>query len=236
MTFLFGLMMLVIFLIFVVFNMFVSILLEPLNRLVKTLGQISSEWDLKPQSEVSQQDEVGTLGEFLNMTIIDPLTGIFNRRFMNGHLKKIMKSLSRSGGKLGLLIIDIDFFKIYNDTYGHDMGDNCLKTVADVLASCITREEDFVARYGGEEFVVVLPNTGKDGAEMLAEKMRKKIYDCNIPHTQSGITEFVTISIGGTSGTVYHSHNESDFIKRADEALYKSKHEGRNRYSFLSLD
>jgi len=233
MALLFGLMMLVILFIFVVFNLFTSILLDPLYRLIKTLSQISSEWDLRPHDEMNQKDEVGTLGEFLNMTIIDPLTGIFNRRFMNGHLKKIIRTLSRSEGKLSLLMIDIDFFKKYNDAYGHEMGDTCLIKVANTLASCITREEDFVARYGGEEFAVILPNTDKEGAEMLAEKMRKKIYECNIPHEKSNTAAFVTISIGGTTGIVKHSHNESDFIKQADEALYKSKQDGRNRYTFI---
>jgi len=236
MTFLFGVMMAVILLIFVVFNLFASILLEPLNRLIRTLSTISSEWDLKPQDEMNQQDEVGTLSEFLNMTIIDHLTGIFNKRFLNGHLKKIIKSLSRSGGELSLLMIDIDCFKKYNDTYGHDMGDKCLKTVADTLAACITREEDFVARYGGEEFAVVLPNTGEEGAGIIAEKMRRKIYECGIPHEASDAAGFVTVSIGGTTGAVKHSHHENDFIKRADDALYVSKHEGRNRYKFRSLD
>jgi methyl-accepting chemotaxis protein len=236
MTFLFGIMMLVIFSIFVVFNMFVLILLEPLNRLIRTIGQISVEWDLKPLNEAGQKDEVATLGEFLNMTIIDQLTGIYNRRFLNGHLKKIIRSLSRSGTKLSLLLIDIDYFKKYNDTYGHDRGDICLGTVAAALAECITRDEDFAARYGGEEFAVVLPNTDENGAALIAEKMLKKIYECYIPHEKSDISDFVTISIGGTTGIVKHSHHESDFIKRADEALYKSKHDGRNRYTFKSLD
>ena len=235
MTFLFGVMMAVIFSIFVVFNIFASILLEPLNRLIRTLSGIFVEWDLKQQGEVNENDEIGTLGEFLNMTIIDPLTGIFNKRFLNGHLRKIIKSLSRAGGKLSVLMVDIDYFKKYNDTYGHDMGDICLRKIADTLAGCITREEDFVARYGGEEFVVVLPNTGEEGAGLIAEKMLKKIYECNIPHEESDVSKFVTISIGGTTGIVKYSHQESDFIKRADEALYKSKNDGRNKYTFMRI-
>jgi diguanylate cyclase (GGDEF)-like protein len=229
-------MMAVIFSIILAFNLFAAIMLEPLNRLIKTLSQISSEWDLKPQNETETKDEVATLGEFLDMTIIDPLTGIYNRRFMNGQLRKIIKSLSRSDGKLSLLLVDIDFFKNYNDTYGHDTGDSCLKTVATALAECITRDEDFVARYGGEEFVVVLPNTDENGAGLIAEKMLRKIYACNILHENSDTAGFVTISIGGTTGIVKHSHLESDFIKRADEALYKSKQDGRNRYTFKSLE
>jgi len=236
MAFLFGVMMAVIFSIFVIINIFVSILLYPLNRLTKTLRQISCEWDLKPQGEENQKDEVETLGEFLNMTIIDQLTGIYNRRFLNGNLKKIIRSLSRSGGRLSLLLVDIDYFKKYNDTYGHDMGDICLRTVANALAGCITREEDFIVRYGGEEFAVILPNTGEDGADFIAERMLKVIHECNMPHEKSDVADFVTVSIGGMSCVVKYSHNERDFIKRADEALYKSKQEGRNRYTFKSLD
>ena len=236
MTFLFSIMMAVIFSIFVVLNLFASVLLEPLNRLIKTLSQISREWELQPQDEANQKDEVETLGEFLNMTIIDQLTGIYNRRFLNGNLKKIIKSLSRSNGSLSLLMIDIDWFKKYNDTYGHDMGDNCLQKVANTLTLCITREEDFVARFGGEEFVIVLPNTDEEGAGLIAEKILKKVYECNIPHKSSDVADFVTVSVGGTTCIVKHSYNESDFIKRADEALYKSKQNGRNQYTHLGLE
>jgi methyl-accepting chemotaxis protein len=235
MTFLFAVMMAVILSIFVVLNIFAYILLEPLNRLVRTLSQISVEWDLIPQNEANQKDEVETLGEFLNLTIVDPLTGIFNRRFLIGHLRKTIKSLSRSNGKLSVLMVDIDYFKKYNDTYGHDSGDTCLKAVANSLSQCITRVDDFVTRYGGEEFVVVLPNTDEDGAGLIAEKILKKVYGCNIPHKSSDVAEFVTVSVGGTTSTVKYPHTESDFIKRADEALYKSKQNGRNQYTFRSM-
>jgi diguanylate cyclase (GGDEF)-like protein len=236
MTLLFAVMMVVIFSIFVVLNLFTSVLLEPLNRLVKKLSKISREWELQPQNEMKHKDEVETLGEFLNMTIIDQLTGIYNKRFLNGNLKKIIKSLSRSNGKLSLLMADIDCFKKYNDTYGHDMGDKCLQKVASTLTQCVTREEDFVARYGGEEFAIVLPNTDEEGAGIIAEKILRKINECNIPHKNSDVADFVTVSVGGTTCTVKYTQNESDFIKRADEALYKSKQDGRNRYTFKSLE
>jgi len=236
MTFLFGVMMLIIFFIVVVVNIFASILLEPLNRLIKTLDRISNEWDLKSLGGADRKDEISTLGEFLNMTIMDQLTGIYNRRYLNGCLKKFIKTLSRYDGKLSLLLIDIDFFKRYNDTYGHDAGDSCLKTVASALAGCVTREQDFVARYGGEEFIVVLPNTDEAGAGLIADRMLMKIRECRIPHGKSDTSEYVTVSIGGTTGVVKHHYDDRDFIKRADEALYESKHGGRNRYTFKSLD
>ncbi|MCL1911264.1 MAG: GGDEF domain-containing protein [Leptospirales bacterium] len=236
MTVLFAVMMTVILLVFVVFNIFVVLLLEPLNRIVKKMIQISSDWDIEPQEEIRHKDEIGTLGEFFNMTIIDPLTGIYNRRFFDGSLKQIIKSFSRKGSKLSLLLVDVDFFKKYNDTYGHDMGDSCLKRVASSLVQCITREEDFAARYGGEEFVVVLPNTDENGAYLIANKLLKKIRECNIPHEKSNAADFVTISIGGTTGIVKHSQHGSDYIKSADIALYKSKQNGRNQYTFENFD
>jgi diguanylate cyclase (GGDEF)-like protein len=235
MTILFATMMVVVFSIFAVFNIFVAVLLEPINRITKKIIQLYSDWELSPQSKDIQEDEIGTLGEFLDMTVIDQLTGIYNRRFMDGNLRKIVKSLSRTGGNLSILMVDIDFFKKYNDTYGHDIGDKCLIKVANVLVQCIAREDDFVSRYGGEEFVVVLPNTDESGARMMAEKILKKTYECGIPHVASEVADFVSVSVGGTTGIVKHSQKGSDYIKCADIALYKSKQNGRNQYTFESM-
>ncbi|MDR0464585.1 MAG: GGDEF domain-containing protein [Treponema sp.] len=232
MTILFAVMIIIIFSVFAVFNIFVARLLEPLHRMVNEISRLSGDWELSRHNEISRKDEIGTLGEFLNMTIIDPLTGIYNRRFFDGNMKKIIKSLSRTESKLSLLMIDIDFFKKYNDTYGHDKGDNCLREVAQAISKCIIREDDFTARYGGEEFAVVLPNTDENGAAIIADKLLKKVYSCGIPHETSAVSDFVTVSIGGTTGIVNFSHEETDYIKYADSALYKSKNSGRNRYTF----
>jgi len=165
----------------------------------------------------------------------DPLTGIYNRRFFDKNIKRIISSLSRSGSLLSLLMIDIDFFKRYNDTYGHVEGDRCLEIVAQMFSRSITRADDFVARYGGEEFVVVLPNTDRRGAQLIAEKLLDNIRRCNIPHKQSDVANCLTISIGVTTGKVAYTHNADVFVKKADELLYKSKQNGRNRYSFEQL-
>ncbi len=236
MTVLFGIMMTIIFAVFVVFNIFVVGMLEPLNRMVKTINQTLFDWELKPVEDNSHRDEIRTLGEFLNMTIIDQLTGIYNRRYMDGHLKKIIKSMVRANSNLSLLIIDIDYFKKYNDTYGHDAGDNCLRTVASTLSKCVSRDLDFVARYGGEEFAVVLPNTDKNGAHVIAEKLLEKVRECNMPHKASLIADCVTISVGGTTSIVKHFHHAQDYIKAADKALYESKKNGRNRYTFENFE
>jgi len=231
MTALFGIMMIVIFSVFVVFNIFIIGMLEPLNRMVKTVNQTLSDWELRPYEENQQRDEIGTLGEFLNMTIIDQLTGIYNRRYLDGHLKKIIRHLSRNIANISLLMIDIDYFKKYNDTYGHDAGDTCLRTVASALSQCITREDDFIARYGGEEFVIVLPNTDMNGVQVVVEKILEKMRECNIPHKANDAASHVTVSIGGTTAIVKYFHNGSEYIKCADKALYESKQNGRNRYT-----
>jgi len=162
----------------------------------------------------------------------DALTGIYNRQFLDENLKRIMSYLSRADGLLSLMMIDIDFFKLYNDTYGHIQGDKCLKAVAQTLSKSIKRTDDFVARYGGEEFVVILPNTDERGARFIADKLLENVQNCNIPHEHSNAADRVTISIGVTTGKVAHTHTADDFVKKADELLYKSKREGRNRYSF----
>jgi len=165
----------------------------------------------------------------------DALTGIHNRRFFDANMKRIISSLSRSGSLLSLLMIDIDFFKRYNDTYGHVEGDKCLKIVAQTLSQSITRVDDFVARYGGEEFVLVLPNTDGHGARLIAEKLLENIRNCNIPHEQNDAANCLTISIGATTGKAAHTYSTDDFVRKADEMLYKSKQNGRNRYFFEQL-
>jgi len=165
----------------------------------------------------------------------DPLTGIYNRRYFDENLNKIMKSLSRSSGILSLMMIDIDFFKKYNDTYGHSEGDTCLRKVAEALAKNIPREDDFAARYGGEEFAVVLPFTNADGARLVAEKLINNIRALKIKHENSDIADYVTVSIGIITGSVNHNQNENDFIINADKMLYESKQNGRNRFTAASL-
>jgi diguanylate cyclase (GGDEF)-like protein len=218
-----------------VINLFIEVMLEPLNQILKTINQTFADLDLKPREDNLHKDEVGLLGEYLHLTIIDQLTGIYNRRYLDGSLKKIIKLYSRTGSILSVLMIDIDYFKKYNDAYGHDAGDSCLKAVAAALSQCVIREGDFIARYGGEEFAVVLPNTDMNGAQVVAEKMLETVRECNIPHETSDIANYVTISIGGSTGTVKHLQHGSDFIKAADKALYESKKNGRNRYTFMDF-
>lgn len=173
---------------------------------------------------------------FENLAKTDVLTGIYNRRYLEEALNKVIKTISRCNNNLSLIMVDVDFFKNYNDNYGHNSGDLCLKIIAEVLAGSVSREDDFAARFGGEEFVVVLPFTNEEGVRVVAARMLENIRKRNIPHVTSETGKIVTFSIGCTTGNVKHTHSGIDYIKRADQALYISKQNGRNRYSFLSFE
>ena len=165
----------------------------------------------------------------------DALTGIYDRRFMDECLRQTIKSLSRAGGTLSVIMADIDFFKKYNDTYGHSAGDDCLKVVAQALSDCITREDDFIARYGGEEFVIALPYTDEDGACLIADKLLQNVIDRKIPHKKNAAADCVTISLGVTTAKVGRASTAGDYIKYADKAMYLSKQNGRNRYTYMDF-
>jgi diguanylate cyclase (GGDEF)-like protein/PAS domain S-box-containing protein len=166
----------------------------------------------------------------------DPLTGINNRRYFDVRTNRILKLLAHAKGELSLLMLDIDKFKEYNDNYTHQMGDDCLKAVAQILSKSIDRDGDFVARYGGEEFVIVLPLANAERACLVAEKIIKNIREANIPHEYSSVANHVTLSIGVvTTGIVDGSLTVDDFVKVADGMLYASKETGRNRYIFREM-
>ena len=169
------------------------------------------------------------------MANIDVLTGIYNRRYIEENLRPIISTVSRAGGEISFLMIDVDFFKKYNDTYGHGKGDSCLKTIASALAQTLFREEDFVARYGGEEFLVVLPLCHEKGAHKVAVRLLENVREIAIPHENSDVADHVTISVGVTTGMAEHARSGSEYLKKADEALYLSKKNGRNNYTFLSF-
>jgi len=167
---------------------------------------------------------------------LDPLTGMYNRRFLEDSLKRITLSLLRSGGVLSVMMIDIDYFKKYNDTYGHSEGDTCLKEVAEKIGKSLFRPDDFVARYGGEEFAVILPHTDENGARYIAEKILKNVRELNIPHEKSEAANHVTISMGLTTTNAKYAQNGDDYLKQADMALYQSKQNGRNQYTFIEYN
>lgn len=164
----------------------------------------------------------------------DPLTGTVNRRGMEARLNKLIQEWQhgKRDQSLFLIIFDIDFFKQYNDTYGHPAGDECLRKIADVPNSLVQSEQDFVARYGGEEFVVVLSGIQQNDALVFAERMRSRIEKLDIEHKASRVSSVVTISIG-VAGMGSCVENAGQLVKRADEALYHAKGQGRNQVVFI---
>jgi two-component system chemotaxis family response regulator WspR len=162
------------------------------------------------------------------LSSLDGLTGIANRRSFDETLQKEWKRSIRGEKSIGLIMLDIDFFKLYNDHYGHQGGDDCLKRVAKGLESAIHRETDFLARYGGEEFSTVLPDTDLNGAIKVAEEMRLTIKYLRIEHAKSKVTDIVSISIGVATVIPLQGMNPEILITAADQALYKAKDEGRD--------
>ena len=159
---------------------------------------------------------------------LDGLTGIANRRKMDEYLKHEWELSLRNRQPLSLIILDIDFFKNYNDTYGHPAGDECLKIIAKTISASLKRSTDFTARYGGEEFVVILSNTAQAGAAEVAENIRRGIEELRIPHSSSFVAGYVTVSLGTSTLLNFRNKSLSDFVKSADEALYAAKKAGKN--------
>jgi diguanylate cyclase (GGDEF)-like protein len=162
------------------------------------------------------------------LSMTDGLTGIANRRSLDERLLQELNRAKRNQLTLSVLLIDIDYFKLYNDHYGHIAGDDCLKQTTKILNSCKQRSNDFVARYGGEEFVFILPNTDVDGAKKFAENVNHKINKANIPHVYSKIVPHITLSIGIANYRYNDDIDVDAILKKADEALYQAKSNGRN--------
>ncbi len=163
------------------------------------------------------------------MSSIDALTEVANRRRFDEYLHLEWRRAVRSRYPISLLMIDIDYFKSYNDTYGHQKGDECLKAVASEIKQHLRRPSDMVARYGGEEFSVILPETPSYSAFSLAKHIWSGVGNLNIEHTGSARVGHLTISIGAATTIPDENQSISQFIEISDKNLYKSKSEGRNR-------
>ena len=163
------------------------------------------------------------------LSLVDGLTGIPNRRAFDESFDTEWRRTKRAKDPLSLIIIDIDQFKDYNDTYGHVAGDACLRRVAEVLAESLVRAGDFVARFGGEEFVCLLPSLDQESALVVAEKLRKAVVDAALVHENSATAPHVTISVGLTTTTAEDEETTETLLKLADDNLYKAKENGRNQ-------
>ena len=169
-----------------------------------------------------------TKAKLENLVIIDSLTGIYNRRHFETQLNESWQFLTNTQGTLSLMMVDIDYFKRYNDSYGHMAGDEALKKVASTLTATMKRETDFTARYGGEEFIVLAMDITKQQAIDMGHKLCTNIRSLNIPHIASP-KEFVTVSCGIAHVNPISSSNPGSLLQHADQALYVSKANGRNQ-------
>ncbi|MEB3215057.1 MAG: PleD family two-component system response regulator [Nostocales cyanobacterium 94392] len=183
---------------------------------------------LLQQAQLYKQLEAANqaLQQLANM---DGLTGLANRRRFDQYLNTQWMNLAGSDKPLSLILCDIDFFKPFNDKYGHPAGDLCLQKVAAVLNGAAQKNQDLVARYGGEEFAVIMPNTNAPGAVHVAALMQSGVRELQVEHLESGVSNYVTLSLGVATTIPDFKSLPSNLILAADKALYQAKQEGRNR-------
>ncbi len=167
--------------------------------------------------------------ELIRLARTDDLTGLFNRRTFDEHLRKVWKQARRDKTRIAVIVADIDHFKLYNDCYGHQKGDECIKDVADVLANSVDRPLDLVARYGGEEFVIVLYDPTESFLESFVRSLCKKVVDLDIDHKAAEDVATLTLSIGAAITDASGSVTGEQLIRQADDALYEAKSQGRNQ-------
>ncbi|MDC7125653.1 MAG: diguanylate cyclase [Spirochaetales bacterium] len=177
------------------------------------------------QSELEEKNE-----QLKILSILDGLTGIYNRRYFDGALVSEWNRAVRNGKPLTLIMSDIDYFKDYNDLYGHLAGDRCLQQISKIFKQTFKRKIDKVARYGGEEFIAILPETDSQGAEQIAEKLQETIRGEKIKHEKSGFEEILTVSLGICSVVAESDMSHLTFLESVDRALYSAKKNGRNRW------
>jgi diguanylate cyclase (GGDEF)-like protein len=223
----------------------VDYITKPIRK-AELLARIRSFLKLKQETDArkAKQKELIELADILFKTnaklkhaneklkrasLIDGLTGIYNRRYFDETLEKEWRRLCRASRPVSLMMIDIDFFKLYNDMNGHQAGDQCLKRVAGHIDGQIKRSSDFVARYGGEEFAVVLPETDIKGADILGRMICEAVEASHMPHPATAMSQYVTVSIGIAGMIPQMETLPDELIVCADKALYRAKAEGRNR-------
>jgi diguanylate cyclase (GGDEF)-like protein/PAS domain S-box-containing protein len=184
-------------------------------------------FDISERKKTEQQ-LITLQKELEELSFNDALTGVANRRRFDSIFEIEWENARRNRQPLSLIIMDIDFFKQYNDYYGHIKGDDCLKNVAQTLSAAGTRARDFLARLGGEEFVLVLPETDASAAEKVAERCRNLIFKQQIPHANSAVSQLLSISLGVSTIVPTPDTKPIEFIEAVDKLLYKAKQKGRN--------
>ncbi len=195
-------------------------------------AQLQQEIEQRHRAEAALQK---ANEELKRLATLDSLTQVANRRRFDECLTLAWRISVREQLPLSLLLCDIDFFKLYNDSKGHQAGDDCLQQVAQAMKRTVKRPADLVARYGGEEFAVILPNTNGEGACRVAEEIRLSVRSLSVVHPQSPISEYVTLSVGVSSTIPSHKNSPEELIAAADRALYRAKDSGRDRAVFFPL-
>ena len=196
---------------------------KPFNKAIVKL-RIKNYLDLKIKNDMLEK-----------LSMYDGLTNIRNRRFFDETFEKTFSEIKRDKKSLAVLMIDIDFFKPYNDNYGHGQGDETLRKVAKALEKTIKRASDFVARYGGEEFVILLKDINKDGVEAVANNLLNAVRELKITHEFSKIENYVTVSIGASFYNSNSDITKLELLLKADETLYNVKNSGRNNFAILEV-
>lgn len=211
---------------------------KPANKIelcarVRSALQLKWEMDRRKAREaelLALTQQLAQLNKKLSdLSNIDGLTGIANRRSLEAFLEREWRRAVREDRPFSVIMADIDFFKSYNDTYGHQAGDDCLKAVAKALQKQVRRPVDLLARYGGEEFMAILPDTKLPGAITIAESMRLAASSLHIPHSGSAIDDHVTITVGVAGTETPNGTTSAELLAQADAALYRAKQAGRNR-------
>lgn len=211
-------------LVFVVALYFLTVVVA-MKRLEKSVSKsLGMRYRLEQRAE-----QLETANEKLeHLTQMDSLTQIYNRRYFEREMERNWKIARRDQERLALLMIDIDCFKLYNDTYGHAAGDECLRQVARLIGQALHRPGDILARIGGEEFIALLPGIDRDGAMMVAQAMQKKLKEAQLLHVASSVDDYVTVSIGVCIAMPESDETWLGLFQSADKALYKAKAKGRN--------
>ena len=233
----------------VIFILIEKIVIKPMINMSRHVKRIEAgSYDLR--LDMTRKDAIGELANSFDKMIakielqtdqleklssIDGLTGMFNRRIFDETLESEWKRMIRGKKYLSVIMCDVDFFKLFNDNYGHQEGDKCLRSIADAIKETLKRPSDFAARYGGEEFVVLLSDTSPEDAHHIAEEIREKIHNLKIRHDKSQRDKYVTLSLGISSVIPSKELCPMKLVKTADQALYESKKKGRNTVLFKPL-
>ena len=197
------------------------------DYVVKPINPVTLRARVKTHLELKHKTDL-----LKSLATLDGLTGIANRRRLNDFLSQEWRRAIRSSKNLSLILLDIDYFKNYNDYYGHQEGDICLQKIALMFQKILERSTDLVARYGGEEFCFVMPETPLEGTIYLAKQIQHGIAELAIPHLKSAISSIVTVSMGLASIIPTLNNDYNDLLKIADQKLYLAKHNGRNCFYY----